>query len=67
MSVETRFEMIRKLILQVLRKNKDGLTFSELVKNVGFSQENISEVLYELVYYSPLVTIKEEKYYRNSM
>jgi DNA-binding transcriptional regulator GbsR (MarR family) len=63
MSVETRFEMIRKLILQVLRKNKDGLTFSELVKNVGFSQENISEVLYELVYYSPLVTIKEEKYY----
>lgn len=63
MSMETRFEMIRKLILQVLKNNSKGLTFLELVKNVGFSQEDVSSVLYELVYYSPLVTVKEEKYY----
>ena len=63
MSRETRYNMARKLILETLIKNKDGLTFSELIAKVKFSKEDVLDALNELLNYTPLVGIQGEKYF----
>lgn len=63
MSRETRYNMARKLILDALMSNKEGLTFSELMSKVNFSKEDVLDALNELINYTALVGIKGEKYF----
>ena len=63
MSRETRYNIARKLILDALMSNKEGLTFSELLSKVNFSKEDVLDALNELINYTALVGIKGEKYF----
>ena len=63
MSRETRYNIARKLILDALMSNKEGLTFSELMSKVNFSKEDVLDALNELINYTALVGIKGEKYF----